>query len=203
VTFEIRALCTELIPAWTALFEGAGVACHCRYWHFEGTKNDWLARCAFAPETNAREQAEQVSAGAPGARGLVALREGQAVEWMKLTPRAALPKLRALPAYRAAADEGLYAVGCLLVHPAWRRRGVARALVAAIDAHVLSWGGRAVCAFPRRAAEPIHDEEAWMGPYGTFVAHGFREVAGEGPYPVLRKDLTPAPGPGAPSSGRT
>ena len=39
-------------PAWQALFEASGSPCFCRYWHFEGKKNDWLARCALRPDEN-------------------------------------------------------------------------------------------------------------------------------------------------------
>ena len=38
---------------WAELFGRAASPCFCRYWHFEGTKNDWLAQCAFEPQVNA------------------------------------------------------------------------------------------------------------------------------------------------------
>jgi len=36
-----------------ALFAAASSNCFCRFWHFDGTNNDWLDRCANAPEENA------------------------------------------------------------------------------------------------------------------------------------------------------
>jgi GNAT superfamily N-acetyltransferase len=188
-------------PGFGALFDGASSGCHCRYWHFTGTKNDWLARAATEPEANLAEQLAAAHAGDASAKGLVALADdaGAAlVGWLKLAPRAALPKLRALPVYKGLdlgphpADR-VYVVGCLLVHPEHRRRGVARALVEAAPAFVRAWGGAAIEAYPRRTREPLHDEEAWMGPESIYARAGYREVAGEGPYPVLRLELEVRP----------
>jgi GNAT superfamily N-acetyltransferase len=194
----------SVFPQWAGLFERAASPCHCRYWHYTGTKNDWLARCAMTPEVNRAEHEAALAAGDPGASGLVALDGDAAVGWMKVTPRASVPKLRKLPVYRAldlGPDEGTFSIGCFLVDPAHRRRGVARALVHEVDAFVRARGGRAVEAYPRRAREPLHAEEAWMGPEHLFIEHGFvpvhddrlaGPVSGTSPtsaYPVYRKVL--------------
>jgi GNAT superfamily N-acetyltransferase len=180
------------LAACQSLFETAASPCFCRYWHFEGTKNDWLARCALSPNENRDEQAAGVRAGSADTRGLLAFDGDVCVGWMKLTPRVALPKLRRLGVYRSldlGPDDGVYAIGCFLVHPAHRGRGVARALVAGADDHVRAWGGRTIEAFPRHSDEPMSPEEAWQGPESVFVASGFEVVHRDGPYPVLRKRL--------------
>lgn len=180
--------------AWAKLFGACSSACFCRYWHFEGNKNEWLDRCAHDADANRREQLLHVLAGNPCARGLIAWQGDLAVGWMKLTPRAALGKLTRLPVYRgldAGADEGVFGIGCLLVLPDQRRRGVARALVLAADAHVRAWGGVAIEAYPRHAEGPLHDEEAWMGPEGIFREAGYEVDRGSNPYPVYRKALGP------------
>jgi GNAT superfamily N-acetyltransferase len=113
-----------------------------------------------------------------------------AVGWLKLAPRARLAKLRGQGAYRAlelGADDGVWSIGCFLVHPAHRRRGVAGALLAAAGEHVKRWGGGALEAYPRRSSEPLHDEEAAQGPEGLFVAHGFACIHDAAPYPVYRR----------------
>jgi GNAT superfamily N-acetyltransferase len=136
-----------------------------------------------------------VQAGAPEARGLLALEgddDAAAVGWMKLAPRARLPKLRRQGAYRAldlGDDEGVWSIGCLLVRPDRRRRGVARALVEAAPEHVRAWGGRTVEAYPHRVAHALHDEEAWMGPEGLFVTLAWQAVHDVAPYPVYRKPV--------------
>jgi GNAT superfamily N-acetyltransferase len=190
---HVVPLSEATLGAWSKLFEASAVTCFCRYWHFEGTKNDWLARCAFTPEANRDEHTSEVRSESPAARGLLAMDGDRAIGWMKLAPRAKLPKLRKLPVYRAldlGSDDGVYSIGCFLIDPERRGQGVARALVEAADTHVRAWGGRAIEAYPRRSAEPMHAEEAWLGPESIFVRAGFTVVHGEGPYPVLRKLLT-------------
>jgi GNAT superfamily N-acetyltransferase len=188
------------LDGFRALFEAASSPCFCRYWHFTGTKNEWLDRCAHRPDESFDEQADAVRRSDPSARGLVALRDGELVGWMKLVPIEAVPKLRSLPVYRAvepakepsARREGsTYSIGCFMVHPAARRRGVARALLSAAESHVRAWGGSVIEGHPRRSTEPLHDEEAFQGPEELFRDLGYSAVHDVAPYPVYRKVLEP------------
>jgi GNAT superfamily N-acetyltransferase len=182
--------------AFAALFEASASTCFCQFWHFEGNKNAWLARAAEEPDHNRRLHEALVAEKDARAGGLLAFERDIAVGWMKLTPRAVVPKLRRLPVYKAldlGEDEGIWSIGCFLVRPSHRGRGVARALLAAAEAHVLASGGHAIEAYPRHSLEPMHPEEAWMGPEAIFVRAGFTGVGGgdawAAPYPVLRKTL--------------
>jgi GNAT superfamily N-acetyltransferase len=188
----------ETLSAWSALFERAASPCFCGFWHFRGTKNEWLERCAMEPEANRVEAERAVCAGGTEALGLVAMDGEEAVGWMKLAPRASLPKLRGLPMYRAldlGPDEGTWSVGCVLVDPRRRRQGIAAVLLDAAPAFVLARGGRAIEAYPRHPHETeharLHDEEALMGPEALFTSRGFVRVAGDAMkmYPVYRREL--------------
>jgi hypothetical protein len=77
-----------------ALFERTGVPCHCRYWHFAGDKNAWLARCALEPGENRAEMDRALRRPGGSMTGMVALTaEGEAVGWMKQAPAALMGKL--------------------------------------------------------------------------------------------------------------
>ncbi len=200
------------LAALVALFEAAACACHCRYWFFDGTKNDWLARSAFEPEKNREELAQELAT--ERLAGLVAELadpSAEVVGWMRLTERARVPRLRNLPVYRMldlGDDAAVASISCLLIHPAHRGRGIAHELMrAAID---LVGKTHHLEAYPRRAmeAQRLSDEEAWLGPLDFFATHGFEPLtprsllpallAGDGPgtnpfvsstdtYPVYRR----------------
>jgi GNAT superfamily N-acetyltransferase len=182
-----------------ALFEACSSTCFCRYWHFTGTKNDWLERCALSPDENKNELHAALEANEDSARGLVtidsAAENKPILGWMKLAPMMSLPKLQKLPVYRASAardSSNVFSIGCFLVHPDFRRRGVARAMVDAAPEIVKAWGGEAIEAYPHAIDRQMHDEEAWLGPSSIFFAAGFRRIAGENPYPVLRREIRDA-----------
>jgi GNAT superfamily N-acetyltransferase len=199
---RVSALDESLLPAWQALFEVCASPCYCRYWHFQGTKNDWLDRCAHRPQENRDEQIAFIRSGVLEARGLLAMEGSTAMGWMKLAPRAGLIKLRRQGAYRGldlGPDDGVWSIGCLLVRPDRRGQGVAQALIAASPAAVRSWStanrpARMIESYPRgnpsgNGSARLHDEEAWIGTQGLFERCGFVRVAGEPAYPVMRLAL--------------
>jgi GNAT superfamily N-acetyltransferase len=188
---RVVPLSLENASAWKELFDACASSCFCRYWHFEGNKNEWLARCAHNASRNRDEHLGWVKTGETAARGLIVMEEGLALGWTKLVPREAVGKLLRLPVYREenSTIPNAYVIGCLLVRPERRKQGVARALVQAADEHVHAWGGSAIEAYPRHFEGPLHDEEAWMGPEKVFVECGYAKVGGEGQYPVYRKML--------------
>ncbi len=196
---KVEPLSAENAPAWAALFASGSCSCYCRYWHFSGTRNEWLARSVHEPHENRDEQLAAVHAGAPEAGGLVALDGDVALGWMKLVPRASIPKLTSQGAYRSLAldaDPGVLSIGCFFVHPAHRRRGVARALLLAAEPYARSLPGMRVHTlegYPHHVSHSLHDEEAFMGPEALFLACGYVrwlpavEVAS--PYPIVRKQV--------------
>jgi GNAT superfamily N-acetyltransferase len=194
--YEVAAAGPEHEGRLAALFHAAGSPCFCRFWHFEGTNNDWLDRCANAPGENERELREGLAAGSPEARGVVAVERATSavVGWMKVAPAPAVKKAydrrlyRNLPCF-GGDRTGIFTIGCLLVHPDHRKRALSTALVRGAVAVAPSWGARALEAFPRRPKDPVRDDELWTGPMGAFEKNGFVEVHTFEPYPVLRRDL--------------
>jgi GNAT superfamily N-acetyltransferase len=187
-----EALGEASTEALAELFDRAGSSCFCSYFHFEGDKNAWLARLAHEPEQNRRELAER--ARTPSLRGVVAkLDDARVVGWMKLEPALALPKLYAQRTYKGlpiftGERAHVWTIGCFLVDPDFRRRGVARALLEKGIELARSAGARALEAFPRRA-EGVMDEQLFTGPLALFESAGFAVVHDQAQYPVLRRDL--------------
>ncbi len=186
-----------------ALFDACACPCFCRFWHFEGDKNEWLARCYVEVGTNRRELEVELELGAPSAHGLVALATPpaggapQVVGWLKVAPATAVAKAydqklyRKLPCFEGD-RAGVFLLGCSLVHPDHRRHGVLRRMVRAAVALAPALGATSLEALPRRAKEPVSPEELWVGPAQLFLDEGFVEVHAFEPYPVLRW-TAPAP----------
>lgn len=187
--FSCLRLDESLAEPLARLFDRVGSACFCRYFHFDGDKNAWQLRLAHEPEANRRELFAH--AALPALSGVVAtLPDGAAIGWMKLEAAASLPKLyaqrpyRRLPCFEGPRSK-VMVVGCFLVDPEWRRRGVARALLNAGLELARAERMSAVEAFPRRA-EGAPDEQLFTGPLGLFTSRGFEIVSDQTQYPVLR-----------------
>lgn len=167
------------LPSLVRLFAAAACDCYCRYLHFEGDKNAWLERCATAPDANRRELESEITAGVPRAAGIVAALAGEVVGWAKLAPRAELPKLRRTSVYRAldlGDDDGVLSLGCLLVHPDLRGRGVAAALARGAIEIGRRRGARFVEAYPVHATGRLSPEEAYRGTTELFAAAGYQAI---------------------------
>jgi ribosomal protein S18 acetylase RimI-like enzyme len=189
--FVCEPLSETNAPALAALFERVGTSCYCSYWHFAGNTNAWLARLAFEPDVN---RSELFARARTPPRGVVARAEDDSVVgWMKLEPATNLSKIYAQRVYRGLPElgptrDGVWSIGCFLVDGAWRRRGVARALVRAGVELGRAGGARAIEALPRRA-DDVRDEELFTGPFALFASEGFYVVHEQAQYPVLRRDL--------------
>ena len=188
-------LSTRTLPGLLALFDAAGSACFCRYQHFTGDRNEWLARLSFAPEENRAELTARVESRDDEGAGIVALEDGKVVGWSKLTRADTVKKIYEQRYYRGLSvlkrdAEGVLTLGCFLVHPDHRKRGVTHALVAGAIAAARARGARVVEAFPRVSSEPLQDEELWTGTASTLEKAGFVAVMTDLPYPVYRLTLT-------------
>lgn len=189
---RVRELTPETLPLFKRLFEESHVACFCNYWHFEGNKNEWLEKCAFRAEENFAEQEARVRSGASASRGLLYIENDRALGWMKLVPLATIPKLRKLPVYKSidlGNEEATYGVGCFLVHPEHRGRGLARAMLQEASSFLRRWGGDCIAGFPRRTSDRLYPEEVWQGPESLFLKGNFDILHDVAPYPVLKKTL--------------
>ena len=174
-----------------ALMERASNGCFCRWWHFDREDIYWTERCNVYPQKNRAELVAALARGDDEAQGIVAMVGDVVVGWLKLTPAPKLAKLFTRRVYRTLdcfdGERGrVWLIGCFVIAPAHRRRGVSRALVAAAIDAARGAGAAALEAFPRRPKQQTADAEMWMGVASVFLDAGFEEIAGPEPYPVLR-----------------
>ncbi len=194
MTLVVEALSVAHQPRLFALFEAADSQCYCRWFHFEGDKNDWLETVALRHEENRAWLAGELLAGRTSARGLVAVDEaGAIVGWLKLLSRDAADKVyrqryyRGLAIATSAGAETAH-LSCALVHPLARRRGVLARLIDGAVALAPTMGFSALVAFPRTThRETMRDDELYTLPTEALLAAGFTAVEGDEPYPVLRR----------------
>ncbi len=103
--------------------------------------------------------------------------DGAPAGWCQVGLRDRLTKLAV--AHDLVPDPSAWAVSCVLIVPALRGRGLARALLAGVVGDLRQRGVQRLEAFPRRG-DDLPAEDAWTGPERLFASLGFRlERAGE------------------------
>jgi GNAT superfamily N-acetyltransferase len=102
--------------------------------------------------------------------------------WCQAWKRDAFAKLARQ--FEVPPDESAWMIGCVLILPAFRGRGVASQAIAAIVADLRSRGARSVDAYPKRGAHEAGD--LWNGPESTYRRLGFQIVRDDTKRPVLR-----------------
>lgn len=156
--------------------------CYCFYYYFSGPLAEWEHR---SPGTNRTAMVQAVQDGV--ARGILAYAGGHPVGWCNAAPRRSLPLLGQLPWLTTPDGGDVGAIVCFIVHPHYRRRGVAAALLNAACAHLAGMGMRWAEAYP--ATAPQSDAEAYHGTLAMYRNGGFAVVAEAGRYAVVRRLL--------------
>jgi len=172
-----------------AVFGSRGVARRCQCQRYKLRPRESFS--SFPAEERALRLREQTDSGHPEARrtsGLVAYLDDEPAGWCAVEPRTAYTGL--LRSFRVPwvgreedkADDGIWAVTCLVTRVGFRRRGVSRALVRAAVGFARRRGARAVEGYPVTTSDVIL-EELHVGTVEIFGAAGFTEVS----RPTLRR----------------
>lgn len=180
----------EVVPAnqasWehlAAVFGVRGPAARCWCQRYKLARGEAFMSCS--QEDLAGRLREQTGAGHPGSKltsGLVAYAEGEPVGWCAVQPRTAhrgLVRNASMAAWTGRdedrADPGVWAVTCVLVRVAHRRRGVSGALVHAAVEHARIGGARVLEGYPLTTGSAV-SEELHPGMLSTFLNAGFLQV---------------------------
>jgi GNAT superfamily N-acetyltransferase len=186
----VRPLTTETFSDFLDLFDDPATfshrpewaGCYCFYYYFSGARTEWEHR---SPDANRTAIAQAVQDGV--ARGILAYVGGRPVGWCNAAPRRSFPLLSQLP-WLITSDSGdVGAIVCFIVHPHYRRCGVATALLNAACALLAELGMRWAEGYP--AVAPQSDAEAYHGTLNMFRRAGFTVVAEAGRYAVVRRSL--------------
>lgn len=143
--------------------------CWCQAWRgvrkADGLGDDNRARL----ETQVRE-----GSFAPG---VIAYLDQLPVGWCGLGPRAAMPRLVRSRTIPAVDDAPAWSIGCFVVRPGHRRRGIARALLRGAVDYARSQGAPVVEAYPiDPAGARVSGVFGFVGFLSTFESAGFRRV---------------------------
>jgi GNAT superfamily N-acetyltransferase len=134
-----------------------------------------------------RERATQ--APAPG---LIAYHEGEPVGWITVAPREDFGALARSKVMGPVDTTPVWSVVCFVVPSAWRRRGVATALLRGAIVHAARHGARWLEAYPIDKPGPSADNWLWHGTKAMFDRAGFKEILRRKPErPIMRRRLRP------------
>ncbi|MFS8085596.1 MAG: GNAT family N-acetyltransferase, partial [Acidobacteriota bacterium] len=169
--------------------------CYCQFYHTPKAV-DWPARtgddnrAAMAGRIAAAEMEGFLAyAGGSDAEG------GEVVGWLNAQPANKLihcfDRMNLPPSPGELPDFKIARIVCFVVHPQWRRRGVARKLLDAACASLARRGIAMIEAYPFKAGASEAPADHYHGPLPLFIETGFGIVREELTMTVVRKALTP------------
>ena len=153
--------------------------CYCVAW-WVPTWESWGERTA---EQNAALRRKLFQDGVHD--GYLIYADGSPVGWVQAWKRDAFAKLAAQ--FAVTSDEDAWMIGCVLILPGHRGRGVAREALSLIVDDLRLRGARSIDAFPKRGAGDVG--ELWNGPESTYARLGFAVVRDDAKRPLLRLTL--------------
>lgn len=156
--------------------------CWCQFWLLRGKE----ASEKWGAPGRRRLQAEVKRGTEPG---LLAYLDGVPVGWCRIGPRAMFDRLAHSATLRPVDDQPVWSVVCFYVHPAAKRQGVARALLAGAETLAARHGARLVEAYPVGPKQINLD--AYTGYAPMYTAAGYAEVRKSGRRTIVRKEVGP------------
>ena len=139
--------------------------------------------------------AREASLPPEGGRALGAAHRarGEIIGWMHAAPRHKLPhcfeRLKIVPPPIDVAAHEAAVIVCFVIAPAWRRRGVASALLDFALADFTSRGIAVVDAFPFKAGDSTDATDHYHGPASLFASRGFAPIADHPDLVAVRRHL--------------
>jgi len=161
--------------------------CYCQFYRIPRAL-DWKT---FTGDQNRIAASASIACGE--AEGYLAKAGGETVGWLHAAPRHKLPhafeRLRVDPPDIDVPAREAAIIVCFVIAPAWRRRGVATALLDAALADLAARGIAIVDAFPFKAGDSASATDHYHGPESLFASRGFLPVGGNDDVTIVRRRL--------------
>lgn len=180
-SITIKRLGADLLDDWLHYFDHDAFAdnpdwsgCYCQWFHVHHEDGGWESRTAAQ---NRAAAVELIRAG--GLRGHLAYSEGRPIGWCQAAPRVIIPNIAGDAELAVDDAEEVGSIVCFNVAAAYRRQGVAAALLEAACAGFREDGLLTAEAYPVRTA--TGDAANYHGPLGLYLRAGFepyRELEG-------------------------
>ena len=153
--------------------------CHCVAW--------WVPSWeGWGERTAAQNLALRQKLSGDGVHdGYFVYADGALAGWVQAWKRDDFAKLATQ--FGVTSDPDAWMIGCVLILPVFRGRGVARSALQLIVNDLRLRGARSIDAFPKRGASDAG--ELWNGPESTYAHLGFVVVRDDAKRPLLRLTL--------------
>ena len=175
-TVSIQRICEANRVEFARVHSGENAWCQCVAWWVPNW-DDWGQRTAGQ---NAELRARLFSSDVRD--GFLIYEGSQLAGWCQAWKRDAFSSI--LTKFGLPYDDRAWMIGCLLIGPEFRGRGIARSALKQITAELVSLGARSIDAYPKRQVSG--EDELWNGPESTYLGLGFKVVLADPKRPVLR-----------------
>ena len=183
---EIKALSPQLLNDFLHFFEHVEfedhpdwAACYCHSFHFTGKDEQWTAahnRAAVIRMINANTM-----------KGYLAYHREVPVGWCNVNSRECYQRMIQYEDLIEPSRDKIASLVCFLVHPDYRRGGIATRLIDRIEADYRSLGYDWLEAYPGKGDRS--QEEHYTGPPSMFLSRGFQIIKESAEYYLVRKSL--------------
>lgn len=186
--FTVEPLTPARMPDLDAVFQARGCSvahqCQCMYYRRRGgTFDDWGDEDSIQ---RSRKALQRLSQKDPPP-GLIGYQDGVPVGWVSLGPRADYKRLAHSPTMKPVDEQPVWSIVCFVVPSAYRKQGVAHALLTAAVAYAKARGVTLLEAYPVDRSVPKAPQAPWFGSLSMFEKAGFEEVTRRKPSrPIVR-----------------